>query len=166
MEDILPPTVFYSLFSGRCGDNFKSVISEMMLWIKFMSICKIAVRHQTIIWTNDDPDLCSLGVTNVTTTRIFVFHHDHLSGFDILKYHVRNNLAFDDTANTAKFDTNTPELNIARQKATQTNYNYWWYLLLWTMYVSYTKGTSIDTVRPCTEWCSAILKCNMTYTAH
>ena len=70
---------------GRCGSNFKSVVSQPMLWINFMSIfCEIAlewmlqntfdvksrlvlvkawcVRQETITWANVDPDhLASLG---------------------------------------------------------------------------------------------------------
>ena len=38
-------TTINSLSPGRCGNIFKSVISEHMLWIKFMSTsCEIALR--------------------------------------------------------------------------------------------------------------------------
>ena len=69
---------FNSLALGTCGSDFRSVISECILWIKFMSTsCEIALRwmpwstfydksiliqviawcYQTINWSNVDPDL-------------------------------------------------------------------------------------------------------------
>ena len=69
---------FNSLAPGTCGSDFRSVISECILWIKFMSTsCEIALRwmpwstfydksiliqviawcRQTINWSNVDPDL-------------------------------------------------------------------------------------------------------------
>ena len=39
---------FNSLTTGRCGNNYKSVIFEHTLWIKFMGIsCEIARKWMT-----------------------------------------------------------------------------------------------------------------------
>ena len=64
---------FNSLVPGRCGNDFKSVIIEHVLLIKFTSTCEIAlswipqntfdykwtlVQYQATTWANVDPDWC------------------------------------------------------------------------------------------------------------
>ena len=59
-----PLKLINPLAPGRCGSNFKSVISKHMSWIKFMSTSteylwwQVNIGSGNFTWANVDPDLC------------------------------------------------------------------------------------------------------------